>query len=122
VGDYAVIVAALAGAVAGLLLLRMASPRDAPADRDRTSPVAGPPTPTLYARRPLHTAAPILLAVGLALFGVGLAMGFGGAGDILLLGPGVVVLLAALAAALRGDAAAGKPPKPSGGPPHGEDQ
>ncbi|MBA3689559.1 MAG: hypothetical protein H0W81_12160 [Chloroflexi bacterium] len=95
--DYTVVVAALAGAAAGALLLRMANARDARTDHDPTPPPSGPPTPTRYARRPVNTAAPILLAVGLALVGVGLAIGSGdGALDVRPVVPGVAVLLAAL--------------------------
>lgn len=95
--DYTVIVAALAGAAAGALLLRMANARDARTDHDPTPPGSGPPMPTRYARRPVNTAAPILLAVGLALVGVGLAIGSGdGALDVRPVVPGVAVLLAAL--------------------------
>ena len=100
--DYSVIVAALAGAAAGVLLLRLANSRDRRAAGDRTPPPAEPATPTGYARRPVHTAAPVLLAVGLALFGVGLAIGSGdGALDVRPVVPGVAVLLAALVLLLR---------------------
>ena len=100
--DYGVIVAALAGAAAGVLLLRLANSRDRRAAGDRTPPSAEPATPTGYARRPVHTAAPVLLAVGLALFGVGLAIGSGdGALDVRPVVPGVAVLLAALVLLLR---------------------
>ena len=100
--DYSVIVAALAGAAAGALLLRMANARDARTEHDPTPAPPGPPMPTRYARRPVNTAAPILLAVGLALFGVGLAIGSGdGALDVRPVVPGVAVLLAALVLLLR---------------------
>ena len=100
--DYSVIVAALAGAAVGVLLLRLANSRDGRAASDRTPPPAEPATPTGYARRPVHTAAPILLAVGVALVGVGLAIGSGdGALDVRPVVPGVVVLLAALVLLLR---------------------
>jgi hypothetical protein len=101
--DYTVIGAALAGAVVGLILLRWAGARDTE-DRARSeaTPVPEASTPTGYARRPMPTAGPILLAVGLALFGVGLAIGSGDAGlDARPLVPGAVVLVAALAATLR---------------------
>ncbi len=100
--DYSVIAAALAGTAAGVLLLWLTSSRSRRDDRDRTPQKAEPPTPTGYARLPVHTAAPILLAVGVTLFGVGLAIGSGdGALDVRPLLPGVVVLLAALVAVLR---------------------
>lgn len=100
--DYTVIAAALAGAAAGALLLRLANARDARTDHDPTPPPPEPPMPTRYARRPVNTAAPILLAVGLALVGVGLAIGSGdGALDVRPVVPGVAVLLAALVLLLR---------------------
>lgn len=100
--DYSVIAAALAGAVAGVLLLRLANSLDRRAAGDRPPPPAEPATPMEYARRPVHTAAPVLLAVGLALFGVGLAIGSGDGGlDVRPVVPGVAVLLAALVLLLR---------------------
>ena len=111
-GDFTVIAAAVAGAVAGALLLLFANSRDSRAAGDPKRPAAEPqavepqavepPTPTQYATRRAQTAAPILLAVGLALLGVGLALGsVGGALDIRPVLPGVVVLLVALVALLR---------------------
>lgn len=100
--DYTVIAAALAGGVAGVLLMRWAGAWGAPHDPDGAHPPAEPPTPTGYARRPVPTAGPILLAIGLALIGVGLAIGSGDAGlDARPLVPGAVVLVAAFAATLR---------------------
>lgn len=117
VGDYTVVLAALAGAVAGMFLLRMANARDARDARaadDRPPPPITPPTSTRYARRSVHTASPILLAVGLALFGVGLALGTGdGAWDVRPLIPGLVVLLAALVAGLRRGGGGGQPQAPA---------
>ena len=102
VGDNAVIAAALAGVVAGLLLMRVANVWGARPESDGTQAPAEPPTPTGYTRPPRSTAGPILLAVGLALLGVGLAIGSGDAGlDARPLVPGAVVLAAALAATLR---------------------
>lgn len=114
-GDFTVIAAALAGAVAGVLLLLYANSRDRRAAGDRTAPAAEPPaaeppTRTQYASRQVQTAAPILLAVGLALLGVGLAIGSGEDGlDVRPLLPGVVVLLAALVAVLRQGGHASRP-------------
>ncbi len=101
--DYTLIGAALAGAVVGLILLRWAGARDT---EGRTGseppPVTEASTPTGYTRRPVPTAGPILVAVGLALFGVGLAIGSSDGGlDARPLIPGGVVLAAALAAILR---------------------
>ncbi len=102
-GDYTVIAAALAGAVAGVLLLRPANAWGAPSDPDGPQSPAEPSTPTGYARPPRSTAGPILLALGVALLGVGLAIGSGDAGmDALPLVPGVAVIVAALAATVRG--------------------
>jgi hypothetical protein len=101
--DCTVIGAALAGAVVGLILLRWAGTRDTE-DRARSEAASVPEasTPTGYARRPVPTAGPILLAIGLALLGVGLAIGSSDAGlDARPLVPGGVVLAAALAATLR---------------------
>ena len=115
-GDYTVIAAALAGAVAGVLLMRVANARDARPEPDGTQAKAEPATPTGYARPTRSTAGPILLAVGLALLGVGLAIGSGDAGlDVLPLVPGAIVLVAAVAATLRrGNADAAANPQPSG--------
>ena len=100
--DFSVIAAGLAGAIAGLFLLRVANARDRRAADDQTPPRAEPPSPTGYAPRAVRTAAPILLALGLALVGVGLAFGSGGGGlDIRPVIPGVVVLLAAFVAFVR---------------------
>ncbi len=115
-GDYTVIAAALAGAVTGVLLMRLANAWGAPAEPDGTQAPAEPSTPTGYARPPRSTAGPILLAVGLALLGVGLAIGSGDAGfDVRPLVPGAVVLVAALAATLRrGNADAAANPQEAG--------
>ena len=114
-GDISVIAAGLAGAVAGLLLLRLANARDRRAADDRAPPgCAEPPSPTGYAPRAVRTAAPILLAVGLALVGVGLAFGSGGGAlDIRPVLPGVVVLLAALVALVRQGGHTSPPDGPS---------
>jgi hypothetical protein len=111
-GDYTVVAAALAGAVAGVLLMRVANAWSAPPAPYGPQSPAESSTPTGYARPPTSTAGPILLAVGLALLGVGLAIGSGDAGmNAFPLVPGAVVLVAALAATVRrgrSDAAAGQ--------------
>ena len=100
-GDFTVIAAALAGAVAGVLLMRVVSARGAGQEPDGTQ-AAEPPTLTGYARPPMSSAGPILLAVGLAILGVGLAIGSGDGGmDVRPMVPGLVVLVAALVATRR---------------------
>lgn len=102
-GDYTVIAAALAGAVAGLLLLRWVSTRDQSDSEPADAPVAvDPPAAAGYQRKPDHTAAPVLLAVALALLGIGLAIGSGYGGiDVRALIPGLAVLAAAVVAVRR---------------------
>lgn len=114
--DYAVIAAALAGGVVGVVLMRLATWGGGRAEADRTRPAPGPPTPTGYSQQSIPTAGPILLAIGLALVGIGLAIGSDDAGlDALPLVPGSVVLVAALAATLRrGDEATGADLEASG--------
>lgn len=101
--DITVAAAVLAGGVVGLLLMRWAGAQDTEERTRSEAPSAPePPAPTGYRRRPVPTAGPILLAIGLALIGVGLAIGSGDAGlDPRPLIPGAIVLVAALAAALR---------------------
>ena len=101
--DFTVVAAILAGGVVGLLLMRWAVTQDKEVRTRSEAPSAPePPAPTGYTRRSVPTAGPILLAVGLALFGVGLAIGSGDAGlDARPLIPGALVLAAALAATLR---------------------
>lgn len=113
--DPVVIAAALAGAVVGVLLMRRANAQDR-ADRARSEPPATiePRRVTHYARRPASSAAPVLLAVGLALAGIGLAFGSGDDGiDARLLLPGAAVLLAAVVATLRGGRDATQPDGPA---------
>lgn len=102
-GDYAIIAAAVAGAVAGLLLLRWTGARES-ADRAKSMAPRRkePPTPTGYARAPRHSPMPVLVAAGLTLLGAGLAIGSGDDGwDARLLIPGAVVLVSALGRALQ---------------------
>jgi len=106
VGDGTVIAAVVAGAVAGLLLMRWASAADRSASMPTAdAPAAGEPpaAATGYRREPGHSAAPVLLAVGVALLGTGLAVGSGDGGiDGRAVIPGLAVLVAALVAARRG--------------------
>ena len=101
--DFTVVAAILAGGVVGLLLMRWAGTQEKKERSRSEAPSAPEPQArTGYTRHSVPTAGPILLAVALALLGIGLAIGSGDAGlDARALLPGTLVLAAALAATLR---------------------
>lgn len=106
--DLPVIAAAVAGALAGVLLLLRGPGRDtsngspSPSPRSSDALAATRPNSTTYEEKHQNSAAPILVALGLGLVGTGLALGsIGGGLDLLLVVPGGAVLLLAVAAMVR---------------------
>lgn len=111
--DPVVIMAALGGVLAGLLLLRLTG--GAPKKEAATDPSPSPAVGYANPKRSRASAAPILTALGVTAIGVGLAAGAGEGGLALLaLVPGLALLVAAMVKLLRGGR---DPHRPQGEPP-----
>lgn len=88
--------AALAGGIIGLLLMVRLGGWRVPS-HESAATVGPQARPTEYASRHAPSAAPILTALGVAAFGIGLALGTAdGRLDVLPLIPGMLLLVAAL--------------------------
>lgn len=99
--DPLVILGAVGGALAGVLLLRL--PRRAPNEVAASDPSPSPAAGYAIPKRARASAAPILAALGVTAVGVGLAIGAGDGGvEPLALLPGLALLMAALVVMLRG--------------------
>ncbi len=94
--DPVTLLAALAGGIVGVVLMvRLGAWRVSP--NESAPPMESSVRPTGYASRHAPSAAPILTALGVAAFGIGLAVGTAdGRLDVLPLIPGMLLLVAAL--------------------------